>query len=174
MTNMHLLQAMGHIDPALIAEAAPDVPHKKNTNKTWVKWGAIAACLSLIVSAVMVIPLLNAPTNDVPPISTMSSGINITGKQEVVYGNTTPDSQGDADMIAPGFEIQTVIEAEIIEVLPDTYYNAALYNLPLHIAKLRIVDQIRGDGLPEEIYLCYPYYDTNIFTGYERFIMSLE
>lgn len=49
MTNANLLQAMGHIDPKLIADAAPDVPQKKSANKTWVKWASLAACLCLAV-----------------------------------------------------------------------------------------------------------------------------
>ena len=49
MTNKNLLQAMGRIDPALIADASPDATQKKTANKTWVKWASIAACLCLIV-----------------------------------------------------------------------------------------------------------------------------
>ena len=118
--------------------------------------------------------VIDPPVNILPPISTVVNGNEITGKQELIYGDPSSESEGDAEMIAPGFEIQTVIEAEIVEVLPDTYYYAASYYQPLHIAKLRVVDQIRGEGLPAEIYLCYPYYDVNVFDGYERFIMSLE
>lgn len=50
MTNTNLLQAMGRIDPKLIADAAPDVTQKKGVNKVWLKWGAIAACLCLVVA----------------------------------------------------------------------------------------------------------------------------
>ena len=50
MTNRNLLQAMGRIDPKLIAEAAPDVPQKKSTNKMWVRWGAWVACICLMIA----------------------------------------------------------------------------------------------------------------------------
>lgn len=56
MTNTNLLQAMGRIDPKLIADAAPDVQQKKNANKTWVKWASLAACLAIVICA---IPLFN-------------------------------------------------------------------------------------------------------------------
>ena len=49
MTNTNLLQAMGHIDPELIVDAAPDVPQKKCANKVWIKWCALAACVCLVV-----------------------------------------------------------------------------------------------------------------------------
>lgn len=58
MTNENLLQAMGRIDPKLIADAAPDAEQKKSANKTWTKWASIAACFVLILSAVIVVPML--------------------------------------------------------------------------------------------------------------------
>jgi hypothetical protein len=55
MTDRNLLQAMGRIDPVLIAEASPDVPYKKKTTQAWVKWGAVAACFILIASTIMLL-----------------------------------------------------------------------------------------------------------------------
>ena len=37
MTNANLLQAMGRIDPKLIADAAPDVTRKKGIKKVWLR-----------------------------------------------------------------------------------------------------------------------------------------
>ena len=48
MTNTNLLQAMGGIDPKLIADAAPDAEPRKSANKTWVKWASMAACFCLL------------------------------------------------------------------------------------------------------------------------------
>jgi hypothetical protein len=60
MTDRNLLQAMGRIAPELIADAAPDAPQKKSANKTWVRWGAVAACFCLIITAtIIMIPYLN-------------------------------------------------------------------------------------------------------------------
>ena len=186
MKKIEWNEGLNHLDPDLIEKHIEQKERLRQKNKkpkrVWLRFGAIAACFLLIVSAVIVVPMLrdsgdnpiiNPPNKDVPSISTMKGGNKITGKQELMYGDSS-GSEGEADMIAPGFEIQTVIEVEVIEVLPDTYYYANSYYLPFHVAKLRVVDQIRGDGLPEEIYLCYPYYDTTVFDGYERFIMSLE
>ncbi len=149
---------------------------RQKITSQFLRIGALSASFALIFCIVVVLlnhRTVNPPIGDVSTVSTVTSGNKITGKQELLYGEQT-SKEGEADMIAPGFEIQTVIEAEVIEVLPDTYYYASSYYLPFHIAKLRVVDQIRGDGLPTEIFLSYPYYDTNIFDGYERFIMSLE
>lgn len=60
MTNKNIFRELGGLDPDLIAKAAPDVPQKKSTNKTWLKWGSIAACLCLIITAtVIMIPYIN-------------------------------------------------------------------------------------------------------------------
>lgn len=152
---------------------------KKTTKSMYLRFGAIAACLILILSAVAIVAMLhdwdNPPAVHNPPsISTMRPGSKITGLPALVYGDTSSEGEVLADMIPPGFEIQTVIEAEVIEVLPDTYYYADSYYTPYHVAKLRVVDSIRGDGLPEEIFLRYSHYDTTVFEGYERFIMSLN
>lgn len=163
--------------------------NKPKSKGIWLRFGAIAACFVLILSAVIVVPMLREddpvvtpgpgttdipPNNGVPSISTMISGDKITGKQELIYGNLPVGNDGNAEVYAPGFYLETVVEVEVIEILPDTYYNPKYYSRPLHVARLRVVDSIIGEGLPEEIYLYYPYYDTTVLVGYERFIMSLE
>ncbi len=50
MKNTNLLQAIGRIDPDLIAEAAPDTVQKKTANNIRIKWTAVAACLVLLLS----------------------------------------------------------------------------------------------------------------------------
>ena len=59
MTNMNLLQAMGRIDPRLIADAAPDVSRKESIDKLRMKWGIIAACLCLVITGGLVFNSLN-------------------------------------------------------------------------------------------------------------------
>ena len=81
MTNTNLLQAMGSIDPKLIADAAPDVSQKKGTiayerkkKNGWLKWGAMAACFGLIlITAMTVLPGILKRLGDVipPPVIDM-------------------------------------------------------------------------------------------------------
>jgi len=50
MKNERILDALEKVDEELIMEAAPgNKPPKKAKNKAWMKWGAMAACLCLIV-----------------------------------------------------------------------------------------------------------------------------
>lgn len=48
MTNTNLLRAMEHIDPKLIADAAPDIKRNKAAKKAWIKWISLAACFCLV------------------------------------------------------------------------------------------------------------------------------
>ena len=70
MTNTNLLHAMGHIDPQLIADAAPDVTQKDYTKRTWIKWTSLAAglALALIFSGPLITNLFI--TNDSPIVIT--------------------------------------------------------------------------------------------------------
>lgn len=50
MKNKRLLNIIGEIDDRYIAESAP-VARKAHRKSTWIKWGAIAACFVMLVSA---------------------------------------------------------------------------------------------------------------------------
>ena len=179
-------EGLNHIDPDLVEKYVEQKERLRQKNKkakgVWLRFGAIAACFALIISAVIVVPMLrdsddnpiiNPPNNDVPSISTIISGNKITGKQELIYGDPSSVSEGEASILAPGFYINTVIQANVIEVLPDYYYTPDL-NTRYLVAKLSVVESIRGSGLPTEILMRFPFYSSDIFDGYDTFILSLE
>ena len=59
MTNKNIFRELGGLDPDLIAKAAPDVA-RKSKHKTFVKWGAIAACfMVMVMAAALIIPMFN-------------------------------------------------------------------------------------------------------------------
>ncbi|MBO5701025.1 MAG: hypothetical protein J6S71_01170 [Clostridia bacterium] len=70
MTNTNLLQAMGHIDPKLITDAAPDAVVKKSASNTWIKWTSLAAAFCLI-AAVGIVGFLKNDVTDNPGIDTV-------------------------------------------------------------------------------------------------------
>ncbi|MBQ9117444.1 MAG: hypothetical protein IJY04_10505 [Clostridia bacterium] len=155
----------------------------------WLRFGVIIACFALLISAVIIAPglledepesgITDEPSDDrtnrsVPSIGTIASSNEITGKheKEISYGSSS-SSMSSVCYAAPGFTIRTVIEAEVMEVLPDTYHRF-LDRTQLRVARLRVVDQIRGEGIPDEIFLFYTHYDDTVFHGYERFILSMK
>ena len=179
-------EGLNYLDPDLIEKHIDQKERlrqkKQKAKGIWLRFGAIAACFVLILSAVIVVPMLrdsddnpiiNPPNNDVPSISTIISGNKITGKQELIYGDPSSVSEGEASILAPGFYINTVIQANVIEVLPDYYYTPNL-SMRYLVARLSVVESIRGSGLPTEILLRFPYYASDIFDGYDTFIFSLQ
>ena len=59
MKEQRLLKAMGKVDGKYIEEASPAQQTKK---PGWLKWGAMAACLCLIIAAVFAIPHMPTST----------------------------------------------------------------------------------------------------------------
>lgn len=164
MTTEEWNEGLNHIDPDLVEKyiAQKDRLRQKNKNLkgVWLRLGAIAACLLLMVSAAIVAPMLQ----DKP--------IKLTGKQEIVYGEPWPREIIDGIIASPSFGLGTIVQANVIEVLPDHYYLPTTDYRYL-IARLSIVEVILGEGLPDEIYLRFPYYDADIFDGYDTFIFSI-
>ena len=101
-------------------------------------------------------------------------GETLTGMQEQSIVNGSVGSGGDvaAEMMAPDLYLHTVVEVQVLEVLSDTYYvTSSAQNY--RVARLRVLDRIRGEGIPNEIYLLYPYYDQYVFDGFDTLILSL-
>ena len=50
MTDRNILDAFGGISPDLIEESAPHGGQKERDGRAWVKWGAVAACFTLVLA----------------------------------------------------------------------------------------------------------------------------
>ncbi len=64
MKNEKLLDAFGQIDEEFVEEADPEKrkkAKKKSNKNTWIKWGAMAACLCLVVG--VLVPIANGLFN---------------------------------------------------------------------------------------------------------------
>jgi hypothetical protein len=77
MKNKRLLNIIGDIDGKHIAEAAPET--KKHIAPTWAKWIAVAACLCLVIGAVLILPHLERKQPSVPSVEP-TGGISISDK----------------------------------------------------------------------------------------------
>lgn len=109
--------------------------------------------------------------NRLPSIPIVQSGHTLGEKTEISMGDSSM-GHGMAEIAAPGFSIQTVVEAEIVEVSSDEYYRVG-DGRKYRIAVLRIKDTIVGEGLPPEIILRFTNYGADVFENYDSFIFSL-
>ena len=96
---------------------------------------------------------------------------DLTGKQELFFGSAG-ESTTSGDKIPEGFYLDTIVEVRVVAVSDDVFYVPG-YDIRYRVARLKIVDLIRGSGHPEEIFLRFPYYSSDVFNGYDSFIMSL-
>jgi hypothetical protein len=87
MTNKEFYRELGSIDPKMIEAAAPAEMVQKKKRNTWVKLAAIAACLALILGAVIVVPMWRDDSPDVTTEAPTTAGtVNTeTGTTEKTY-----------------------------------------------------------------------------------------
>lgn len=192
MKSRDILFALNGIDDTLITDAL-EAPAKKTTVR---KLLPIAACF-LLLSVLLLALFLFAGKDQVPtppsvtsPITSIpsSSGQTLAKVPLIEAGDRLADdaipsyrseSQGGmASYAYLTFDLTTIVEAEVVEVLPDSYINlndGSYYN----VARLRVINSLNGKNLPDEIYLRYNSYGGAVYgfvrlSGYDSFLFSLE
>lgn len=171
MTNRDLLIALRGIDERFVLEAAPAKSVKKRTmNRKQRRTAYTAAVAAALLLATVALPILRVILPAVPGVASDGS---ISGKQYLYHEGGGKDNSYAASPMPTGFTIDTIIEAAVEEVLPDSYYMPGDGDV-YHVVKLRVLDQIRAENMPEEIYFRYAYYGTDIFDGYDSLILSLK
>ena len=176
MKTERLLELMGEIDEDLILRAEGATYQKKSYVKQkrhprfrWQAVAAVAACVCLIVGAVLSQFWNRGVTYpDTPPILV---GETLSGKTWFDMGDPVGKNK---DAVLPiGFYVRTVVEACVDEVLPDIYFDP-VSGAEYRIVRLLVRDRIHGAGVPKELYLQYPFYGADVFDGFDTFVFSLS
>lgn len=96
MKNERILDALEKVDEELIMEAAPgNKPPKKAKNKAWMKWGAMAACLCLIVGGGILGMTTLLPKEESSGFTVSEDGITIPAMEV----SLSTETSAMADMI---------------------------------------------------------------------------
>ena len=68
MINKNIYKGLGGLDAELIEKAAPTEKLRKKKNNAWIKWASLVACICLIISSIIIVPMLqeNTPSDFVP------------------------------------------------------------------------------------------------------------
>ena len=66
MKKEELFNIIGEVDEQKVAAAGMAMNTKKKSRPVWVKWGAMAACLVLVVAATVSLPMLSDNENTTP------------------------------------------------------------------------------------------------------------
>lgn len=202
MKNENWQAGLNALDASLVEQHLKETERLEKRRKSrGLRFAALAACFCLVLGSVLTLPLLQkqpeTPFVDSEPSGEPSEGYieppfvgpvllgdAVTGTQSVTVGRTEFGHASEL-LVPPGFQVGTVVEARVEEVLPDVYLRPGI-NMTYWVAKLEVLDVIRGEGLPQTIYLrfCHqkpPFYQLpgknygrDLFDGYSSLILSLE
>ncbi len=168
-----LYSAMGSIDEQLILDAAPD--QKKSGTKIWVRWVAVAACMTLIVGVLGFEFWQKNPVNDppTPEVNRISIPANIA---EMLYagnpGDVSDGTSSGTSSAPPPLSTNTVT-AKVVKILPDSYksfgsYSASTFRLVL----METVTDLGDVEMPQQFYLhIWENYYTD-FSQYEYILIN--
>ena len=144
---------------------------RKPNKNVWLRFGAIAACFLLIVSAVIVVPMLREDDPDngfnIPIVN-----IQTPSSAPHYYGNESSSGMPlSASLEANPAGIS--VTAQLIETLPDTYtffddWNQYEYRL----LKMKTVKLLRGQEMTEEFYYMVPVAFMTDFSIYDSFVIK--
>ncbi|MBQ8718784.1 MAG: hypothetical protein IJY66_05915 [Clostridia bacterium] len=169
MTSENLLQAMGYIDPQLIADAAPELPMANKAANPWWKWATAVACLLLIVSAAIGMSLLRLDEWTYQPISheQLASPAPQSFRSNIIVASST-DLTEDPNLDPTGLSLT----ARLIEALPDSYifYDDAR-QLPYRLLRMETVELVQGREMCDEFYYLIPEKFMTDFSIYDRFLI---
>lgn len=141
-------EGLNHLDPDLVEKyvAQKDrLAQKKTARRVWLRLGAAAACLALIVSAFFAAPILFPNRSSIPIVHIQSAS-----SAPQYYGASFSDG---ASLAGDAAERGISVTAQYIETLPDTYtffddWNQYEYRL----LRMKTVKLLSGLEMTEEFY----------------------
>ena len=174
-------EGLNYLDPDLVEKYVEQKDRlrqrKQKTKGIWLRFGAIAACFLLIVSAVIVVPMLREdnpgiiiPPDNGPNIPIVN--VQVPSSAPKYYGNESSSGVSlDTNMDANPAGIS--VTAKLIEMLPDTYtffddWNQYEYRL----LRMKTVKLLRGTEMTEEFYYMVPVAFVTDFSVYDSFVIK--
>jgi len=187
--NENLINAVSAIDDDLIEEfvkedmkrSDPKIIKRKKELHRYLY--AVAACLVLAIGLSILMPIIartNRLTGTVPLFNHLEDPTQFSNKTSYHFGNfktgTSPSPTSPTEMYDRSFSIV----AKAVEVLPDLYsipeyeagtryYHADAYK----VLKMNVINNIFGNGFPNEIYYLLPAYLDPDLTEYQHIVLAL-
>jgi len=188
MKENEFLDGVSNIAPDVVERfVSMDNKLQKQANKSkskgvWLRFGAIAACFLLIVSAVIVVPMLredspgvisepettddnNSPNIPIVNIQTPSNAPQYYGSES----SSGMSGEGQVEVDPTGI----CVTAKIVEVLPDvyTFFDDWEQN-EFGLLHMRTVKLLRGKEMTEEFYYLVPVNFLTDFTVFDSFVIK--
>ena len=177
MKENEFLDGVSNIEPDVVERfVSMDNKLQEKANKPkskgiWLRFGAIAACFCLIVSAIIIVPMLREDdpgiipgTDNRPNIPIINAQIPSSAPQ--YYGNESSSgiSEGGQMEVDP---TGISVTAKFIETLPDVYTFFDDWNQDeFRLLRMQTVKLLRGQEMTEEFYYLVP---VGFFTDFSLF-----
>ncbi len=157
-------EGLNHIDYDIIelyTERKEKLLKRNRQRNILLRFGAIAVCFALIVSAIIFIPMIHRGEN----IQSLTS-------KPVYYGSK--DSIGTGTWANADLDITGIsVTAELVEILPDTYvFFDEWEQREFRLLRMKTVKLLKGTKMSEEFYYLIPANYMTDFTIYSKFVIS--
>lgn len=164
-------EGMNHLDPDIVekyTEQKDRIRKKKKQKHILLRFGAIAACFVLIVSAIIVVPMLREDDSEITtspdatdhtPIvfdATVSPEKLNGSNSEFIVGPSVSVGGGFADLAPPKFEFDTsafVVKARVVVNHPDLYNKLDVYPEykpnTYRLIQMESLEVLHGENVPQ-------------------------
>ena len=114
MKKEELFNIIGEVDEQKVTAAGMAMNTKKKSRPVWVKWGAMAACLCLVVVGALVVPSLinNTPVGDIDTPPMVADAAPMVCVNDTLYKQST--KQASYAELKEEFVYLGEIESEVI------------------------------------------------------------
>ena len=209
MKENDFLDGVSNVDPDVVERfVSMDNKLQKKANKSkskgiWLRFGAIAACLALIVGAITTIPMFRQyfPESPIssdttehsntvsPPVTNNHTPIifDATVSPEQLRGNSLEFIVGSSlsfsgvSAAPPAFRFETgnfVVKARVKNNLPDTYYklNVSSVQKPTayRLIEMETIEVLNGQNIPETFLYLIPSYTFVDMSIYDSLMISMN
>lgn len=172
MNNEDLLEAIGEADEKMLEQSEK----RRNVKMLSIVATAAVACFALLFC---VFGQHFLPTDIGPAHYIVEDNLPLFG--ELTYdpdgyiGSSSGNSGGMLTQMKAVYQFGRAksIQVEIKEVLPDTYCRAGSTQA-YRILRLKVIDSIVGENIPDEIFYLLPAYLSVDILDYDCFIMTIE
>ena len=173
--------------------------YKPKSKEIWLRFGAIAACFLLIVSAVLVVPMLYDDDSDVipGPGTTDNPVINHPNYIPIIFDATVSPEQlngnslefivgssvsisGGENTAPPSFEFSygIAVKAKVVKNHPDKYYkldtSSEFRPTAYRLIQMETIEVINGINVPQYFLYLIPEYVYVDMSVYDSLLISMS
>lgn len=174
-------EGLNYLDPDLVEKHIEQKERLRQKNKKpksiWLRFGAIAACFLLIVSAIIVVPMLREDEPGVIPGPDNRPNIPIINVQIPSSAPHYHGNQSSSGMSEGGqMEVDPTgisVTAKFVEALPDVYTFFDDWNQDeFRLLRMQTVKLLRGQEMTEEFYYLIPVRFFTDFSVFDSFVIN--